>query len=70
MPWAEGHAGGLVFTAFDHSFDAFEAFLGCLSGAEDSVADALFTFTKPEPGACFWCPPVADERLDLHIVGL
>jgi putative iron-dependent peroxidase len=70
MPWAEGHAGGLVFTAFGHSFAAFEALLGRLPGAEDSLTDALFIFTKPETGACFWCPPVADERPDLHIAGL
>ncbi|WP_439115188.1 Dyp-type peroxidase [Hydrogenophaga sp.] len=70
MPWAEGNAGGLVFTAFGHSFGAFEALLSRMSGVEDGVTDALFTFTEPETGAYFWCPPVANGLIDLGAVGL
>ncbi|MDO9480032.1 MAG: Dyp-type peroxidase [Hydrogenophaga sp.] len=69
MPWAEGNVGGLVFTAFGHSFDAFEALLGRMSGAEDGMTDALFTFTEPQTGAYFWCPPVANGCIDLRAVG-
>jgi putative iron-dependent peroxidase len=70
MPWAEGNEGGLVFTAFGHSFDAFEALLRRMSGAEDGLTDALFTFTEPETGAYFWCPPVKEGLIDLRAVGV
>ena len=70
MPWAEGNQGGLVFTAFGHSFDAFEAQLRRMSGAEDGITDALYSFTEPETGAYFWCPPVADGLIDLGALGL
>lgn len=69
MPWAQGNEGGLVFAAFGHSFDAFEAQLRRMSGAEDGVTDALYSFTEPETGAYFWCPPVADGLIDLRAVG-
>jgi putative iron-dependent peroxidase len=70
MPWSEGARAGLVFTAFGHSFDAFEALLGRMAGQEDGVTDALFRFTRPLTGAYFWCPPVAQGRLDLRALGL
>ncbi len=66
MPWSEGNEGGLVFTAFGHSFDAFEALLRRMSGAEDGLKDALFTFTEPQTGAYLWCPPMHQGRLDLR----
>lgn len=65
MPWTEGNEGGLVFVAFGNSFDAFEAQLRRMSGAEDGIVDALFSFSEPETGAYFWCPPVQDGLLDL-----
>jgi len=70
MPWAKGNEGGLVFTAFGHSFDAFEAQLQRMSGAEDGITDALYTFTEPETGAYFWCPPVKEGLIDLRAVGV
>lgn len=70
MPWAEGNEGGSMFTAFGHSFDAYEALLRRMSGAEDGVVDALFSFTEPETGAYFWCPPLHQGRIDLRAVGL
>ncbi len=70
MPWAEGNEGGLVFAAFGHSFDAFEAQLRRMSGAEDGITDALFGFSEPETGAYFWCPPVRGGLLDLRALGL
>lgn len=74
MPWAEGMEGGLVFTAFGKSFDAFEAILNRMLGNEDGIKDALFTFTRPISGAYFWCPPVVykgkDGRLDLSLLGI
>jgi porphyrinogen peroxidase len=70
MPWAEGNSGGLVFAAFGHSFDAFEAQLRRMSGAEDGITDALFSFSEPQTGAYFWCPPVNDGLIDLRALGL
>ena len=70
MPWAEGNQGGLVFAAFGRSFEAFEAQLRRMSGAEDGIVDALFGFTEPETGAYFWCPPVAGGWVDLRAIGL
>ena len=69
MPWAEGMSAGLVFVAFSHSFDAFEAILNRMLGNEDSISDAMFTFTRPINGAYFWCPPMKAGRLDLSILG-
>ena len=70
MPWADAAREGLVFVAFGKSFDAFEALLKRMIGAEDGVTDALFRFTRPISGSYFWCPPVAGGCLDLTAVGL
>jgi putative iron-dependent peroxidase len=69
MPWADDDGEGLVFTAFGHSLDAYEALLGRMTGKEDGIVDALFRFTRPVTGAFFWCPPVLDGRLDLQALG-
>ncbi|MBI2314156.1 MAG: Dyp-type peroxidase [Betaproteobacteria bacterium] len=70
MPWAGERRAGLVFVAFGKSFDAFEAQLRRMVGAEDGIADALFRFTRPTSGSYFWCPPLKNGRLDLSAVGL
>lgn len=70
MPWADETRAGLVFVAFGKSFDAFEAQLRRMVGAEDGIPDALFGFTRPVSGSYFWCPPVKDGRLDLSALGL
>ncbi len=70
MPWAEDLQGGLVFVAFGHSLDAFEAILRRMAGLEDGIQDGLFRFTRPLTGASFWCPPMGDGGLDLSALGL
>jgi putative iron-dependent peroxidase len=70
MPWAEGQRSGLVFVAFGKSFEAFEAQLRRMIGAEDGITDAIFRFTRPLTGAYFWCPPLRNGRLDLRALGL
>lgn len=70
MPWAEGLRGGLNFVAFGKSFDAFEAQLKRMAGAEDGITDALFKFTRPVSGSYFWCPPLRNGKLDLQALGL
>jgi putative iron-dependent peroxidase len=70
MPWADGMSGGLNFVAFGKSFDAFEAQLRRMVGAEDGVTDALFKFTRPVSGSYLWCPPMRKGKLDLRALGL
>jgi putative iron-dependent peroxidase len=70
MPWVEGDRAGLLFIAFGHSLDAFEALLRRMVGEEDGISDALFRFTRPVTGAYFWCPPLRDGKLDLRRLGL
>jgi len=70
MPWAQGSQSGLVFVAFGHSFDAFEAQLRRMAGLDDGIVDALFQMSKPVTGAYFWCPPLRNGRLDLQALGL
>jgi putative iron-dependent peroxidase len=70
MPWADANEEGLVFVAFGHSLDGFEAQLTRMSGLEDGVSDALFTFSRPVTGGYFWCPPVAGGKLNLNAIGL
>ncbi|MCG7985574.1 MAG: Dyp-type peroxidase [Candidatus Thiodiazotropha lotti] len=70
MPWADEHQAGLVFVAFGHSFDAFEALLSRMTGKDDGICDALFRFSQPISGSYYWCPPVKDGQLDLSLLGL
>jgi putative iron-dependent peroxidase len=68
MPFADPAGEGLMFVAFGHSLDAFEAQLRRMAGLDDGIADALFRFTRPVTGGYYWCPPVWDGRLDLRAV--
>ena len=70
MPWSGQGKAGLQFVAFGKSFDAFEAQLRRMSGAEDGVVDALFRFSQPVSGSYFWCPPLRDGRIDLSVIKL
>jgi len=70
MPWADVNQAGLMFVAFGRSFDAFDALLRRMVGAEDGIVDALFTFTRPVTGSYFWCPPMKNGRLNLSAIGL
>jgi hypothetical protein len=46
MPWGDGVQGGLNFVAFGKSFDAFEAQLKRMVGAEDGIVDGLFQLQR------------------------
>ena len=65
MPWAENGQAGLMFLAFGHSFDAFEAQLRRMSGLEDGIVDGLYRISTPLTGGYYWCPPVIGGHLDL-----
>ncbi|WP_426778684.1 Dyp-type peroxidase [Pseudomonas aeruginosa] len=69
-PWSDEHRAGLLFAAFGRSFEAFELQWLRMIGVEDGVLDGLFRFTRPISGSYFWCPPMADGRLDLSALGL
>ena len=70
MPWADKRQAGLVFVAFGKSFLAFETILNRMTGNEDGITDALFSFTRPVSGAYFWCPPMRQGRPDLSMLGV
>lgn len=70
MPWANETEQGLVFVAFGHSFDAYEALLNRMTGVDDGIIDSLFRFTRPLTGSYFWCPPQKNGRLNLQALGL
>jgi porphyrinogen peroxidase len=70
MPWVMSNKAGLVFVAFGHSFDAFEAQMRRMAGLDDGIVDAMFQISKPVSGGYFWCPPVRGGRLDLRALGL
>jgi putative iron-dependent peroxidase len=71
MPWSIPELeGGLFFVAFGKSFDAFEAQLTRMIGAEDGIIDALFQFTRPIGGAYFWCPPMNNGQLDFRALSM
>ncbi len=66
MPWADSDGEGLLFVAFTRNLDVFDAQLQRMIGTEDGIVDGLFRFTRPMTGGFYWCPPVADGRLDLR----
>ena len=43
---------------------------GVQTGLDDGLVDGLFQMSRTVTGACFRCPPLRDERLDLQAVGL
>lgn len=70
LPWAEGNRGGLMFACFCNTFYAFEAQMQRMTGAEDGIADALFSFSRVLNGAYFWCPGMRDGKLNLELLKL
>lgn len=70
MPWVMNNKAGLMFVAFGHSFDAFEAQMRRMAGHDDGIVDAMFAMSQPVNGAYLWCPPVQGGRLDLRQIGL
>ena len=43
---------------------------GVQTGLDNGLVDGLFQMSRTVTGACFRCPPLRDERLDLQAVGL
>lgn len=68
MPWSDGEGEGLMFAAFGHSLDAFEAQMTRMAGLEDEITDALFRFSRPLTGGYYWCPPLKGRKLALAAI--
>ena len=68
MPWSNNLQAGLMFVAFGHSFDAFEAQLNRMTGNEDGIEDGLFQFSSLLTGAYYWCPPMIQGQLNLAAI--
>jgi len=68
MPWSIKLQAGLMFVAFGHSFDAFEAQLNRMTGADDGIEDGLFQFSRVLNSAYYWCPPVSHGKLNLAAI--
>jgi putative iron-dependent peroxidase len=69
MPWGDVREQGLYFVAYAATLDSFERQLRRMAGLDDGVSDALLRFSRAVTGGYFWCPPVADGRLDLRALG-
>jgi putative iron-dependent peroxidase len=65
MPWVTAGAHGLEFIAYGADLDRYERVLRRMVGLEDGTVDGLFSFSRPLTGGYYWCPPVANGRLDL-----
>lgn len=70
MPWATGEHEGLEFVAFVENLDRFERQMHRMVGHDDGIVDGLFTFSRPVTGGYYWCPPIADGKLDLSALGI
>lgn len=70
MPWNDATREGLVFVAFGHTLQAFEAVMRRMVGLDDGITDGMFRFSQPVNGAYFWCPPLRDGKLDLSLLKL
>ena len=69
MPWSDDELnGGLMFSAFGHSFRAFNLQMTSMLGTEDGVVDGVFNFSKILNTNYLWCPPIVDGRLDLSLL--
>ena len=68
MPWSIKLQAGLMFVAFGRSFDAFEAQLNRMTGADDGIEDGLFRFSQVLNSAYYWCPPVSQGKLNLAAI--
>lgn len=70
LPWVDGNRGGLMFSSFCNTLNAFEAQMDRMTGAEDGIADALFQFSRVLNGAYYWCPGMKGGKLNLAQLGL
>lgn len=61
MPWRDAQQSGLMFVSFGKNFEAFEAQLARMTGADDGITDAVFKMSKPVSSAYFWCPPAGHK---------
>lgn len=69
MPWSDDQLnGGLMFSAFGHSFRAFNLQMASMLGIDDNIHDGVFKFSKILNTSYLWCPPSVDGGLDLSLL--
>jgi putative iron-dependent peroxidase len=68
MPWAGIDKEGLEFVAFVAALDSFTRMMRRMAGREDGIVDGLFRFSRPVTGGFYWCPPIAEGKLDLSLL--
>jgi len=59
-----------MFVAFGKSLYAYETIMRHMVGLDDGITDGLFRYSRPVSGSYFWCPPVANGKLDLTAIGV
>jgi porphyrinogen peroxidase len=69
MPWGGVVEHGLYFMAFVEALDRFERVLCRMAGLEDGTVDRLLSFSRALSGGYYFCPPLADDGLDLCALG-
>jgi putative iron-dependent peroxidase len=70
LPYGGIAEHGLYFVAYGESLGRFERQLYRMSGRDDGIVDGLLSFTRAVTGSYFFCPPLADGRLDLRALGI
>lgn len=70
MPWAADNNAGLMFTAFVTDVSKFERMLARMTGEEDGIQDALFSFSNIQSTSYFWCPALHNKALDFSPCGI
>lgn len=65
MPYGGVKEHGLYFVSYVATLDTFEVMMRRMAGVDDGIVDGLFQFSRPVSGGYYWCPPVADGRLDV-----
>jgi porphyrinogen peroxidase len=68
MPWADFSGEGLIFVAFGSSFYAFDTVMNQMLGTHDGIKDGLFEISRCLGTGYYWCPPMANNKLDLSAI--
>jgi Dyp-type peroxidase family len=68
MPWGNARRQGLQFIAFMADLDLADRMLRRMNGDADGVQDAVLGHVQAETGAYYFCPRLAEGKLDLSFI--
>jgi porphyrinogen peroxidase len=68
MPWITEQNAGLMFAAFINNLQNFERMMARMTGDEDGIKDALFSFSELQNSTYCWCPAVVQGKLNFDPV--